>query len=106
LPSEQPSESTAQATRHISEEEAAGVLIGRYHLLQKIGEGGMGEVWLAEQREPVRRRAALKLVKSTMNTREAVARVDRCHLDRARNWLLAMYQAWGKPEKAAEWKRK
>ena len=43
-------------------------MIGRYHLLQKIGEGGMGEVWLAEQKEPVRRRVALKLVKAGMNT--------------------------------------
>jgi non-specific serine/threonine protein kinase/serine/threonine-protein kinase len=51
-------------------------MIGRYRLLQKIGEGGMGEVWLAEQKEPVRRRVALKLVKPGMNTREVIARFE------------------------------
>jgi tetratricopeptide (TPR) repeat protein len=51
-------------------------VIGRYHLLQKVGEGGMGEVWLAEQKEPVRRRVALKLVKAGMNTREVIARFE------------------------------
>jgi tetratricopeptide (TPR) repeat protein len=56
--------------------ETAGTLIGRYQLLKKIGEGGMGEVWLAEQKEPVRRRVALKLVKAGMNTREVMARFD------------------------------
>jgi len=56
--------------------EIAGTVIGRYRLLQKIGEGGMGEVWLAEQKEPVRRRVALKLVKAGMNTREVIARFE------------------------------
>jgi tetratricopeptide (TPR) repeat protein len=56
--------------------ESAGTTIGRYHLLQKIGEGGMGEVWLAEQKEPVRRRVALKLVKAGMNSREVIARFE------------------------------
>ena len=56
--------------------EIAGTAIGRYRLLQKIGEGGMGEVWLAEQEEPVHRRAALKLVKAGMNTREVIARFE------------------------------
>lgn len=56
--------------------EVAGTAIGRYHLLQKIGEGGMGEVWLAEQKEPVRRRVALKVVKAGMNTREVMARFE------------------------------
>jgi eukaryotic-like serine/threonine-protein kinase len=51
-------------------------LVGRYHLLQKIGEGGMGEVWLAEQKEPVRRRVAIKLIKAGMDTREVVARFE------------------------------
>jgi non-specific serine/threonine protein kinase/serine/threonine-protein kinase len=50
--------------------------IGRYRLLQKVGEGGMGEVWLAEQKEPVRRRVALKVVKAGMNTREVIARFE------------------------------
>jgi serine/threonine protein kinase len=57
-------------------DETAGTVIGRYHLLQKIGEGGMGEVWLAEQKEPVRRRVALKLIKAGMNTREVIARFE------------------------------
>jgi tetratricopeptide (TPR) repeat protein len=61
-------------TQAISPEETAGAVIGRYHLLQKIGEGGMGEVWLAEQKEPVRRRVAVKLIKSGMNSRELIAR--------------------------------
>jgi tetratricopeptide (TPR) repeat protein len=56
--------------------EAEGSLIDRYRLLQKIGEGGMGEVWLAEQREPLRRRVALKLVLAGMNTREVIARFE------------------------------
>jgi len=56
--------------------EAAGTVVGRYHLLQKIGEGGMGEVWLAEQKEPVRRRVALKLIKAGMSSREVIARFE------------------------------
>jgi serine/threonine protein kinase/tetratricopeptide (TPR) repeat protein len=56
--------------------ELADKVISHYHLLQKIGEGGMGEVWLAEQKEPVRRRVALKLVKAGMNTREVIGRFE------------------------------
>jgi serine/threonine protein kinase/tetratricopeptide (TPR) repeat protein len=56
--------------------ETAGITIGHYRLLQKIGEGGMGEVWLAEQKEPVRRRVALKLVKAGMDTREVIGRFE------------------------------
>jgi len=58
------------------DESGVGIAIGRYQLLQRIGEGGMGEVWLAEQKEPVRRRVALKLVKAGMNTREVMARFE------------------------------
>src|SRR5262249_25602445 len=54
---------------HAPGAEKAGMRIGRYQLVQKIGEGGMGEVWLAEQREPVRRRVALKLVKAGFGSR-------------------------------------
>src|ERR1700719_3795628 len=66
----------AELTQAMSPEETAGTVIGRYHLRQKIGEGGMGEVWLAEQKEPVRRRVAIKLIKAGMDTREVVARFE------------------------------
>jgi serine/threonine protein kinase len=55
---------------------AAGPVIGPYHLLQLIGHGGMGEVWQAEQKQPVRRRVAVKLIKAGMDTREVVARFE------------------------------
>jgi eukaryotic-like serine/threonine-protein kinase len=55
---------------------AYGNAIGPYRLIQPIGQGGMGEVWLAEQREPVRRRVAIKLIKVGMDTREVVARFE------------------------------
>jgi len=48
--------------------------IGPYRLTERIAAGGMGEVWLAEQTHPVRRRVALKLIKAGMDTREVVAR--------------------------------
>ena len=54
----------------------SGAVIGPYRLLELIGEGGMGEVWLAEQKQPVRRRVALKLIKAGMDTREVVARFE------------------------------
>ncbi len=67
----------ADATRTFgSGNAAAGAVIGFYHLLQQIGEGGMGEVWLAEQKQPVRRRVAVKLIKAGMDTREVVARFE------------------------------
>ncbi len=56
---------------------APDLVIGPYHLLRIIGEGGMGEVWLAEQTQPVRRRVAIKLIKAGMDTREVVARLSR-----------------------------
>jgi eukaryotic-like serine/threonine-protein kinase len=55
---------------------AAGAVIGPYHLMELMGKGGMGEVWLAEQKHPVRRRVALKLIKAGMDTREVVARFE------------------------------
>jgi serine/threonine protein kinase len=56
--------------------EKAGDQIGRYNLLQQIGEGGWGVVFMAEQREPVRRRVALKIVKPGMDTKSVVARFE------------------------------
>jgi non-specific serine/threonine protein kinase/serine/threonine-protein kinase len=70
------SASPETSTRAMDPGETVGAVIGRYHLLQKIGEGGMGEVWLAEQKEPVRRRVAVKLVKTGTNSREVIARFE------------------------------
>ena len=64
------------ATLTLAPAETAGTVVGHYRLLGKIGEGGMGEVWLADQKEPVRRRVALKLIKAGLNTRETIARFD------------------------------
>ncbi|MEO7597358.1 MAG: serine/threonine-protein kinase, partial [Opitutus sp.] len=59
-----------------SPEERPGDRIGRYKLLQKLGEGGFGVVWMAEQSEPIKRRVALKIIKTGMDTREVVARFE------------------------------
>ncbi len=56
--------------------EKAGDRIGRYKLLQQIGEGGMGLVYMAEQDQPVRRSVALKIIKLGMDTRQVVARFE------------------------------
>src|SRR5436190_23301299 len=55
---------------------AVGQTIGRYKLLEKVGEGGCGVVYVAEQTEPVRRRVALKVIKLGMDTRQVVARFE------------------------------
>ena len=56
--------------------EQPGTRIGRYNLIDVLGQGGMGAVWLAEQTEPVRRRVALKVIKLGMDTREVIARFE------------------------------
>ncbi|HEU6448232.1 MAG TPA: serine/threonine-protein kinase [Verrucomicrobiae bacterium] len=56
--------------------DALGTCIGRYKLLQKIGEGGCGIVYMAEQQEPVHRRVALKIIKLGMDTKSVIARFD------------------------------
>ncbi len=56
--------------------EGAGTVIGRYKLLEKLGEGGFGVVWAADQREPVKRRVALKIIKLGMDTKQVVARFE------------------------------
>ncbi len=56
--------------------EAPGTVINRYTLLQKIGDGGFGAVYMAEQKEPVRRRVALKIIKLGMDTQQVVARFE------------------------------
>jgi len=54
----------------------AAPVFGNYRLLQKLGEGGMGEVWAAEQERPMRRKVALKVIKAGMDSREVLARFE------------------------------
>jgi hypothetical protein len=56
--------------------EAPGTIIGNYKLLEKLGEGGFGVVYMAEQKRPIKRRVALKIIKVGMDTREVVARFE------------------------------
>jgi eukaryotic-like serine/threonine-protein kinase len=56
--------------------ERPGDRIGRYKLLEQIGEGGCGVVYMAEQEEPVRRRVALKVIKLGMDTKQVIARFE------------------------------
>ena len=56
--------------------ERPGTVIGPYKLLQQIGEGGMGVVFMAEQTEPVQRTVALKIIKPGMDTRQVIARFE------------------------------
>ncbi|MBI3714492.1 MAG: serine/threonine protein kinase, partial [Betaproteobacteria bacterium] len=69
LPASAPPESDFQVER-------IGTMIGRYKLLEKIGEGGFGVVFMAEQVEPVQRKVALKIIKAGMDTREVIARFE------------------------------
>ena len=54
----------------------AAEAIGPYRLLERVGEGGMGEVWLAEQTQPIHRQVALKVIKAGMDTAQVVARFE------------------------------
>jgi serine/threonine protein kinase len=63
-------------TEPLSQSFSAGLQVGPYKLLQEIGEGGMGLVFMAEQQEPVQRRVALKVIKPGMDTRQVIARFE------------------------------
>src|SRR5262249_3916854 len=56
--------------------ERPGTVIGPYKLIEQIGEGGMGAVWMAHQTEPVKRLVAVKLIKAGMDSRQVLARFD------------------------------
>src|SRR5262245_53123663 len=56
--------------------ERPGSVIGPYRLMEQIGEGGMGLVFVAEQQEPVRRKVALKIIKPGMDSRSVIARFE------------------------------
>src|SRR5262245_54011516 len=65
-----------QTGAYVPHEPHGAVVAGRYKLLEAIGEGGMGTVWMAEQREPVKRLVALKLIKPGMDSRQVLARFE------------------------------
>src|SRR5437764_344348 len=69
-------EARGGATAHAPVNESPGTVIGPYKLLEQIGEGGMGTVYMAEQTEPVRRKVALKVLKPGMDSRRVVARFE------------------------------
>ncbi|MBC7855858.1 MAG: serine/threonine protein kinase, partial [Pirellulaceae bacterium] len=65
-----------QTQAYIPSEQPGTIIAGRYKLLEEIGEGGMGTVWVAEQTEPVRRKVALKLIKAGMDSKSVLARFE------------------------------
>lgn len=71
-----PHETSTHATTGASVGEKPGDRVGRYKLLQQIGEGGCGIVFMAEQEEPVHRRVALKIIKPGMDTKSVIARFE------------------------------
>ncbi|HXJ57171.1 MAG TPA: protein kinase [Verrucomicrobiae bacterium] len=76
---QRPTDTSASATAAqnvAAQEEEAGDRIGCYKLLQQIGEGGCGVVYMAEQEEPVRRGVALKVIKLGMDTKQVIARFE------------------------------
>ena len=73
---ENPAGSDPVATIDQPTSEAPGTVIGPYKLLEQIGEGGFGVVFMAEQTQPVRRKIALKILKPGMDTRQVVARFE------------------------------
>src|SRR5205807_3444433 len=66
----------ARTADYLPEGESGIVITERYVLQEKIGEGGMGEVWVAKQTEPVKRKVALKLIKAGMDTKAVLQRFE------------------------------
>jgi tetratricopeptide (TPR) repeat protein len=72
----EPLSASERTTRDRVDLQPSAGSFGRYKLLQRLGEGGMGEVWLAEQMEPVHRQVALKVIKAGMDSAQVVARFE------------------------------
>jgi serine/threonine protein kinase len=73
---DQPAAPLQGTVDHVPDGVAGTVVAGRYKLLETIGEGGMGTVWMAEQRTPVKRLVALKLIKAGMDSQAVLARFE------------------------------
>ena len=73
---DRPAAGTPVATIDQPTTESPGTVIGPYKLIEQIGEGGMGSVWMAQQTEPVKRLVAVKLIKAGMDSRQVIARFE------------------------------
>jgi serine/threonine protein kinase/Tfp pilus assembly protein PilF len=67
---------TPASTNGSAPAEGPGTVIGPYKLIEQVGEGGMGTVWMAQQTEPVKRLVALKVIKAGMDSRQVIARFE------------------------------
>jgi serine/threonine protein kinase len=82
-PADEPSPSHAREDSSVATHaycpnaEPGAIIAGRYTLVEKIGEGGMGEVWVAKQSEPVKRKVALKLIKAGMDSKAVLQRFEQ-----------------------------
>ena len=85
--------STIQLDLADAPDEAVGQTLGRYKLLERVGEGGCGVVYVAEQKEPVRRKVARKVIKLGMDTKHGFARL-RC--PKCREELFVPYSCRGR----------
>jgi serine/threonine protein kinase len=72
----EPSDSQLATVHWLPAGERPGAVIGQYKLMEQIGEGGMGLVFVAEQQKPVRRKVALKIIKPGMGSRDVIARFE------------------------------
>lgn len=73
---EQPARSLVETVDNPLVSEHPGIIIGPYKLLEPIGEGGMGTVWMAQQTEPVKRLVAVKFIRAGMDSRQVIARFE------------------------------
>jgi WD40 repeat protein/serine/threonine protein kinase/tetratricopeptide (TPR) repeat protein len=73
---EWPATSSRETSDYVPTEQVGAVVVGRYKLLQQIGEGGMGSVFMAEQLQPVKRMVAFKAVKAGMDSKQVLARFE------------------------------
>jgi serine/threonine protein kinase/tetratricopeptide (TPR) repeat protein len=73
---ESPASAPGEAVTRAATTEQPGTVIGPYKLIEQIGEGGMGTVWMAQQTEPVKRVVAVKLIKAGMDSKQVIARFE------------------------------
>src|SRR5262245_48956198 len=71
-----PTDSGPTADRPAPDERVGTVIAGRYKLIEAVGEGGMGTVWMAQQTEPVKRAVAVKVIKAGMDSKTVLARFE------------------------------